>query len=413
MKIALIIHELLVEGGGERQCVCLARALANRGSDVTLWTSAYDRLNCFPEICRSFRVEEVGRGRWPQIQRPRFIRGYLDMLHLASAVEERNQVWNPHHWPAQWAAVWLKRKLGGSTLWMCNDVPDFHHRFNKPELTGLLSACVHGLFYLYDSRLNREIDLTMILSNWAEAEFKKLYFGPTRVVRSGMDPTFFAPGGKRSSIRARFNYSDDEFVLLWLGIFMPHRRLEDAIRAVSSVASRGERVRLLLAGSDRSYPQYLDSLKSLVHTLGAQKVVTFAGKVADKEIRDFYSACDAFVFPNDQQTWGLAVLEAMACGCPVLVSQGAGVHEVLTDQVNAFLFPPRDPETLAEKIKVLVSESGRRREIAEKGMKLVRETYTWGGFARQVETICDEITDRNDSRLLWPVDPEPSTSSRS
>src|SRR5579864_1464673 len=39
MKIALIIHELLVEGGGERQCVCLARALANRGSDVTLWTS--------------------------------------------------------------------------------------------------------------------------------------------------------------------------------------------------------------------------------------------------------------------------------------------------------------------------------------------------------------------------------------
>ena len=409
MKIGLIIHELLVEGGGERQCVCLARALVNRGCEVTLWTSAYDRVSCFPEICRGLRVEDVGRGRFPQLQRPRFIRGYLDMVHLAAAVKERHDVWNPHHWPAQWAAVWLKRRLGGCTLWMCNDVPDFHHKFKHPELTNLLSAGVHGLFYLYDRTLNREIDQTMLLSNWAESEFKKVYSGRTCVVRSGVDPNRFAPGGNRPSIRARFGYSNDEFVLLWLGIFMPHRRLEDAIRAISVIASRGEKVRLLLAGSARSYPQYVESLRNLVYTLGVQTLVTFACKVADEEIRDFYSACDAFIFPNDQQTWGLAVLEAMACGCPVLVSEGAGVHEVLTDQVNAFIFPPRNPETLAGKISTLIIESRLRREVAENGMKLVRETYNWDGFARQIEAVSDRTANYQCSRLLLSVDPEPST----
>ena len=56
MDIALVMHELLVEGGGERQCVSLARALAARGHEVTLYTSAYDRANCFPEICIDLRI---------------------------------------------------------------------------------------------------------------------------------------------------------------------------------------------------------------------------------------------------------------------------------------------------------------------------------------------------------------------
>lgn len=407
MKIALIIHELLVSGGGERLCICLAQALTRQGHEVTLWTSAYDPANCFPEICEAFRVEEVGRGPLPWLRRPRFVRGYLDMVHLARGVKESYQVWNPHHWPAQWAAVWLKRRLGGSVLWMCNDVPDFHYKYKHPELTSLISAGVHGLYYLCDRRLNRKVDLTMLLSNWAEGEFKAVYPGPTRVVRSGMDPACFTPGGDRRKIRARFGYADDEFVLFWLGIFMPHRRLEDAIQAVSSLTRAGTRVRLLLAGSGRSFPQYLESLKSLALTLGAPDLVTFTDKVADGEIRDFYSACDAFLFPNDQQTWGLAVLEAMACGCPVLVSRGAGVHEVLTDQVNAVLFPPRDPDALAEKIRALINQPGLRSEIARNGMKLARETYNWDRFGEQVEALCRGVIEPNDSSSL-PALPESS-----
>lgn len=391
MNIALIMHELLFEGGGERQCVSLARALARQGHQVVVYTCAYNPSNCFPEICQEITVIEVGRGRWPRLRKPAFLRGYFDMVHLARKIRERHEIWNPHHWPAQWAAVWLKRKLGGPVLWMCNDVPNLYDVSLQRSSVGMLRAAVHRLYYLYDRTQNRKIDLTMFLSRWAESEFKKIYSARTCVVRSGADPARFFPDGDRQKIRDRFGYKPEEFVLLWLGIFMPHRRLQDAIEATSFLVSRGGRVRLLLAGSGHSFPQYFKSLQELVAKLGLQDHVTFAGKVEDDEVRDFYCACDAFLFPNENQTWGLAVLEAMACGRPVLVSRGAAVHEVLTDNENAILFPPRDPEALAEKVDYLMSRPTDRERIAQAGTALVRTKYNWEEFARQISTICEKL----------------------
>jgi glycosyltransferase involved in cell wall biosynthesis len=387
MNIALIMHELLVEGGGERQCVSLARALKDQGHSITLYTSAYDRANCFPDLCKDLTIKEVGRGWFSWLRKPFYLRGYLDMLHLAATIASRHEIWNPHHWPAQWGAAWLKHRLGGKVVWMCNDVPTFHER------TSVLSgrAIVRWLQYIYDRSQNRKIDLTLFLSNWAENQFKAIYDGPTRVVRSGSDPQRFAPGGNRAGIRARFNFAPDDFVLLWLGIFMPHRRLEDAIQAIKLLKFRGAKIKLLLAGSDRSYPEYFHSLKTLSGNLGVGDLVVFAGKVADGELRDFYCACDAFLFPNEKQTWGLAVLEAMACGRPVLVSQGAAVHEVLTDHKNAILFPARNPQVLSEKIELLANDPQLRQEIARNGMALPRTSYNWNRFADQIVEVCEEI----------------------
>jgi glycosyltransferase involved in cell wall biosynthesis len=391
MDIALIMHELLVEGGGERQCVSLARELALQGHKITLYTSAYDRSSCFPEICKDLNIVELGRGHFSWLSQPKFLRGYLDMKRLPSAVKVGHEIWNPHHWPAQWGAVWLKRKLGGAVVWMCNDVPNLHAQSQQRRSIGWLSAAVHRLYYLYDRAQNRNVDLTLFLSNWAEGEFKAIYDGPTRVVRSGADPSRFARGGDRQKIRDRFAYASEDFVLLWLGIFMPHRRLQDLIEAVSRLKSQGFSARLLLAGSGRSFPEYFNSLKALVAELGITQEVIFAGRVADEEIQDFYAACDAFVFPNENQTWGLAVLEAMACGCPVLVSQGAAVHEVLTDGENAILFPPRNPEALAVRIHELATQPARCAKIAQQGMDLVRTRFTWEQFARQIGQVCHEL----------------------
>jgi glycosyltransferase involved in cell wall biosynthesis len=392
VNVALIIHELLVEGGGERQCVSLARALVQQGHQVVIYTSAYDRKDCFADVCRDLTINVVGRGRFPWLEKPLFVRGYFDMVRLAAAVQDKHEILNPHHWPAQWAAVWLKQKLGGKVIWMCNDVPNFHEMVRRQHpVLGLLRSAVYRMFYSYDRLQNGQVDLTLCLSRWAEGEFRLVYSGKTCVVRSGADSDLFHPGGNRKGIRLRFGYEPDDFVLLWLGIFMPHRRLQDAIEALALVKKRGLRVKLLLAGSTRAWPKYGDSLKALAISLGLQQDVSFAGKIADEEIRDFYCACDAFLFPNDQQTWGLAVLEAMACGCPVLVSEGAAVHEVLTNNQTAILFPPRDPATLAGCIERLIKEPALRLAIAEAGMQLARTQYNWQRFASHVSEVFGRV----------------------
>lgn len=393
MKIAILMHELLMEGGGERQCVSLARALVHQGHNVTLYTSAYNRDSCFPEVCGRLTIIDVGRGWFPWLRQPRVLRAYLDMLHLKHAVTERHHIWNPHHWPAEWGAVRLKKKLGGSVVWTCNDVPDFHAKAQSAGAdTGILRRLYYRLVLLYDRAEARKIDLTVFLSRWAESEFKAIYPVPTDVVRSGADPDRFRPGGDRESIRNRFGFSAGDFVLLWLGIFMPHRRLQDAIEAVAQLKERGRRVKLVLAGSGKSFPEYFSQLRSLAAQLQVDTDVIFAGKVADDEIRDFYCACDAFLFPNENQTWGLAVLEAMACERPVLVSRGAAIHEILTDGKDALLFPARDPGALAQRIEMLVTQPARCAEIAAAGLQLVRTEYNWTRFAEKMMGVFKQTT---------------------
>ena len=85
MDIALIIHELLVERGGERQCVCLAQALAQHGHMVTLYTSAYDEPNCFPELCKSITIKEVGRGPLAWLRKPLFPPGPIRLFLMLLA----------------------------------------------------------------------------------------------------------------------------------------------------------------------------------------------------------------------------------------------------------------------------------------------------------------------------------------
>jgi glycosyltransferase involved in cell wall biosynthesis len=394
VKIALIIHELINEGGGERQCVSVARALARLGNEVIVFTSSYSR-HCFPEICRELNIHETGRGLFAFLRRPLFVRAYFDMRRLAARVDEPHQVWNPHHWPAQWGALRLKRKLGGAVVWTCNDVPNAYEKAQlRHSLTQWLRSLIYRLYYYYDRAQNQQIDLTVLLSESAEREFTAVYPFRTRVVRSGADTENFNPGGDRQQIRARFGYTEADFVVMWLGIFMPHRRLEDAIASLKLLQDQGYSVKLLLAGTGELFPAYLQSMKNLACDLGVEQHTTFAGKVADSELRDFYCAADAFVFPNEKQTWGLAVLEAMACGTPVLVSTGAAVSEVLADSENAVLFPPRSPEALAAKIRLLLDDPALRRRIAQNAIQLVRNQYTWEQFAsRMSEVLCQFAVD--------------------
>ena len=252
MRIALIIHQLQIEGGGERQIICLAHALKERGHEVIIYTSAYDQANCYPQLCHALTIHDVGRGLWPSLRHPFFLRSFLDMLHLARGVDGRYEIWNPHHWPAQWAAGWLKKKSGGKVVWMANDVPDFALKvFHPGSMRDALLIPLRLCYFFFDRIQNRRVDLAVLLSNWATHQFKLHYPLKTTIVPSGMDPTRFTPGGDRRKIRDRFGCTDGEFLLLWLGIFMPHRRLENAIRAVHELASRGVRASFRLPRPER------------------------------------------------------------------------------------------------------------------------------------------------------------------
>lgn len=389
MKIALLIHELLAAGGTERQCVALARSLTEQGHEVALYTCAYDRERCYREICDGLDVRVAGRGWFPRLRKPEFLRRYLDMRKLANNIHEGFHVWNPHHWPPHWAALDARRRFGGAVVWMCNDVPNMYEKAEEdggPPRSALRRFC-YRLLYSYDRKKVERLDMVTVLADCVKQRLVSIYPSRVEVVRSGVDWREFATASQGDEIRFRYGFGADVFLVLCLGILLPHRRLEDAMAAIAQLRARGHNVKLLIAGSPAGSPDYFADLQRLVGELQLRADVVFAGALSEAELKLFYEACDVFLFANENQTWGLVVIEAMACGKPVIVSTGAGVHELLEDAKTALLVPPRCPAAIASRIELLMHHRELRQYLAENGRNFVRERFSWERYAEDMATL--------------------------
>ena len=153
---------------------------------------------------------------------------------------------------------------------------------------------------------------------------------------------------------------------------------------------------LVVVGSSRVAPEYLVQLHREAEALGIAPHVKFIShSVSEEERRDLYYACDVFAWPNEAQSWGLAPLEAMVCGKPVIVSIGAGVHEVLRDgeHIISLLVPPRRPELLAKALARLMDDAALRERISFQGAAFARGRFTWRELGSQMLALFEQVLD--------------------
>ncbi len=124
-KIAVLLPELVAQGGGDRQALHLARELQDMGHRVSIYTPVYDR-RCYPQFCKGLDIVVTGRHPLSRLPLPSGrLRAWLDMRHLAARVPPGCDVLNPHYWPPHWAAVRAAAAspLPPAVVWMCNDPP--------------------------------------------------------------------------------------------------------------------------------------------------------------------------------------------------------------------------------------------------------------------------------------------------
>ena len=398
MRIGLLMPELVKEGGGERQAVRLAAELQAMGEDVTVLTNAFNAATCYPDVTSRLKVVAAGQHALASRLPSRRLSDYLDMRRLSGAVGGSFDVLNPHHWPPHWAAAWAARRASPrpAVVWMCNDPP---WNFGPEERPEALRAArpprrwLRALFLRYDRRLVRRLDRAVVMSHHAQRIFEETYAKPATVVRSGVDlPGIDEERSREASRRTRSRHGirPETFLLLSVNILMPQRRVEDAIEAVRVLTARGHDAHLLAIGSTVYDPACADRLRALARERGVERHVTFTGSVPESELPAYYHACDVYVHPNEEQTWGLAVTEAMACGKPAVVSTGAGVHEVLSDEMDALLVPPRQPEAIAGALERLIADEAFRRRLGSHGRRFVETTLSWRRYAESMLTVFHE-----------------------
>jgi glycosyltransferase involved in cell wall biosynthesis len=221
-----------------------------------------------------------------------------------------------------------------------------------------------------------------------EERIAVIYPGWDESLATITDPALLA------AVRAR--YGLEERYLLYVGTLHPRKNLARLVQAFATVcqsmAARrdGEQgvetnLQLILAGQKG---WLYDELIAQVKKLGLTGRVLLIGYVPESDLAALLSGALAFVFPSLYEGFGFPVLEAMACGTPVVCSSASSLPEVAGDA--ALMVDPLDSEALAEALHRVVIDPGLRRDLEERGLRQVRR-FSWLRCARETLRILEEV----------------------
>jgi glycosyltransferase involved in cell wall biosynthesis len=174
--------------------------------------------------------------------------------------------------------------------------------------------------------------------------------------------------------------------VLFVSTLKPYKNADKLLRAMAQLRERlGDRKPIVIVGHD---PMNLRGhLQSMAKELGIGPQVRFFGRVKHDRLPFFYAGADLFVFPSSIETFGLPVLEAMACGAPVVGSDRTAVPEVVGDA--GLCVNPDDIPALADAIYKILSNNALRDALRRKGYERVKQ-FTWERAARATLEVFEE-----------------------
>jgi len=216
-------------------------------------------------------------------------------------------------------------------------------------------------------------DTVICISETTRAELEHFYgplTQPVRVIPSGLDHNVFRP---RKPLGVAAQDGQAAPFLLYLGGRMRYKNFQVLVRAYSSWSAR-DRVGLVVVGSPWS-PQEEQEL----YSRGISNQVRLLSEVSDLELSRLYRQAVALVYPSLYEGFGIPLLEAMACGCPVVASRIPSTIEVAGD--CPFYFEPTSEESLREALDTALAQ-GRASPNVAKGLERCR-SFSWDNTASQ------------------------------
>jgi len=166
--------------------------------------------------------------------------------------------------------------------------------------------------------------------------------------------------------------------VLYIGRLIDCKGLEYLIEAFTIVSCKAPGAKLIIGGEGPEEAR----LRQQVKRLGLDESILFAGLIESQDLSRYYREAAVFVLPSVQaegQTEGLGVvlLEAMACGTPVIGSNVGGIPDIIQDGWNGYLVQERSPEALAIKILELIHDTDQCRRFGNNGFETIRRKFSW------------------------------------
>ena len=356
MKIGITCYPTY--GGSGAVATELGIRLAARGHEVHF--ISYDQPFRLGHFRERVYFHEVEMEHYPLFEHPPYslalavaihetaLKEELDLVHVHYAIPHATSAWIAREMLAAERELPVVTTLHGTDITLTGLHPSFHSivRFSIERSQGITAV----------SRYLRE----ETVRNFGVAEER------IEVIPNFIDTELYRPGREpchRSTLAPA-----GEKILMHVSNFRPVKRVTDVVEIFHRVRRRVP-ARLILVGDGPERPRAVER----VEELGLADHVVFLGKHAS--VDELLSCCDLFLLPSQSESFGLAALEAMACGAPVIASDAGGLPEVVPHGEAGFLFPPGDVEAMADAAIELLSDDERRRAVGRAAREVARARF--------------------------------------
>jgi hypothetical protein len=234
----------------------------------------------------------------------------------------------------------------------------------------------------------RAADIVIVPSSSTKKDVVRLLgisSGRIRIIYEGVSDRFRVLDKSECLDYLRREYGINGEFILFVGRLEPRKNLARLLASLKLLVEREQvRTRLVLVGG-KTWIQ--EEIVSMARENGLSERLLFIHDAKDNDLPILYNGASVFVLPSLYEGFGLPLLEAMACGTPVVASSVSSIPEVAGEA--AILVDPLDPESIADGLKVALFDTARRQKLVESGLKRSKE-FSWEKAARETFEVYRE-----------------------
>ncbi len=364
-----------VHGGSAEIPYHLSKELAKKEHKVTVYTSDYkitrDHINSVPGVkVHSFKTWSSWANFYITptiISRAKEEVRHFDVIHMHNYRTFQNIV--VHRYAKKYNIPYVLQAHG--------------------SLPRIMSR--QKLKQLYDNlwgyRLLKDASKLVALTPYEAEQYEELGVEESKIVQipNSIDIDEYEQLPLKGTFRKKYGITE-EYMVLFLGRIHKIKGVDILVKAVAELIKEGRSIRLVIVGPDDGY---LPALKELIKDLKIEEKVVVTGFITAATKREAYLDADVYVLPSIYETFPTTVLEAGACGTPVIVTDRCQIASLVKDKFG--LVVPYDKEKLRDALLRILSDEEMRTRFGETGRALVREKYSWSHCVEQIEAVYEEV----------------------
>ena len=218
-------------------------------------------------------------------------------------------------------------------------------------------------------------------------KFKNIRENKISIIPNGINLSEYKNLPQKNVFKQKYNIKSDYKLILFLGRINRVKGLELLVKSFKKIADKNNAVKLIIAGPDDGYKS---TLVEIINSLKISNKVIFTGYLSGRNKLEAYRAADVNVLPSIYDIFPLTILEACACGIPVITTKNCSISPIL-NKFKAGIIINRNENDLINKIETILNEKEKHSELIKNAQQMIQSFFTWDKIVLNLEVLYKKI----------------------